>query len=68
MILLIYIKQQLINISGSIHEKVKQHWGWVERSVAYKKKACLRLLRYFKINLLILVWKLNNERGLNLVI
>ena len=52
MMLLIYIKQQLSNISGSIHEKVKQHWGWVERSVAYIKKACLRLLRYYKIKLI----------------
>ena len=27
----------LSNIWSSIHEKVKQHWGWVEKSVAYKK-------------------------------
>ena len=32
------IKQHLSNIWSSIHEKVKQHWGWVEKSVAYKKK------------------------------
>ena len=33
----ICIKQHLINIWSSIHEKVMQHWGWVERkSVAYK--------------------------------
>ena len=30
------IKQHLINIWSSIHEKVKQHWGWVE------KKRCLQ--------------------------
>ena len=29
------IKQHLTNIWSSIHEKVKQHWGWVE------KKPCL---------------------------
>ena len=29
------IKQHLSNISSSIHEKVQQHWGWVE------KKRCL---------------------------
>ena len=34
------IKQHLSNIRSSIHEKVKQHWGWVEKSVAYLKKAC----------------------------
>ena len=35
--MLICIKQHLSNIWTSIHEKVKQHWGWVEKSVAYKK-------------------------------
>ena len=25
----ICIKQHLSNIWGSLHEKVKQHWGWV---------------------------------------
>ena len=37
--MVIYIKQHLSNIWSSIHEKVKQHWGWTEKSVAYKK-AC----------------------------
>ena len=38
--ILIYIKQHLSNIWSSIHEKVKQHWGWVEKkSVACKKIA-----------------------------
>ena len=36
-IMLIGTKQHLNNIWGSIHEKVKQHWGWVEKSVAYQK-------------------------------
>ena len=31
------IKQHLRNIWSSIHEKVKQHWDWVEKSVTYKK-------------------------------
>ena len=35
MMMLICIKQHLSNISSSIHEKVKQHWDWVE------KKRCL---------------------------
>ena len=34
----ICIKQHLNNICNSIHKKVKQHWGWVEKSVAYKEK------------------------------
>ena len=29
----------------SIHEKSKQHWGWVEKSVAYKKKRGISLKR-----------------------
>ena len=33
-------KQHLSNFWSSIHEKVKQHWGWAEKSVAYKK-ACI---------------------------
>ena len=35
MMLFVCIKQQLSNIWSSIHEKVKQHWGWVG------KKRCL---------------------------
>ena len=35
MVMLICIKQHLSNIWTSIHEKVKQHWGWTE------KKCCL---------------------------
>ena len=31
----LYVKQHLSNAWSSIHEKVKQHWGWVEKSVAY---------------------------------
>ena len=34
-IMLICIKQHLSSIRSSIHEKVKQHWGWAE------KKCCL---------------------------
>ena len=36
--IVICIKQHLSNILSSIHEKVKQHWGWVEKIVAYKKR------------------------------
>ena len=28
--MVICIKQHLSNIGNSIHEKVKQHWGWVK--------------------------------------
>ena len=38
--MLICIKQHLSNIWSSVYENVKQHWGWVVKSVAYKKKAC----------------------------
>ena len=30
------------NILSSIDQKVKQHWGWVEKSVAYKKSVYCR--------------------------
>ena len=36
-------KQHLSNIWSSIHKKVKQHWGWVEKSVAYIKKSVASL-------------------------
>ena len=35
------IKQHLSNIWSSIHEKVKQHWGWVEKKAMLIKKACI---------------------------
>ena len=39
MIMLICTKEDLSNIWGSIHENIKQHWGWVkEKNVAYKKE------------------------------
>ena len=34
------LKQLLSNIWSLIYEKVKQHYGWVEKSVAYEK-ACI---------------------------
>ena len=34
MMLIICIKEHLSNIRSSIHEKVMQYWGWVEKSVA----------------------------------
>ena len=36
--MLICIKQHISNIWSSIHKKVKQHWGWVEKNIAYKLK------------------------------
>ena len=41
-------KQHLSNIWSWIHEKAKQHWGWVEKSDAYIKKACIIFLNYSK--------------------
>ena len=37
-------KQHLNNIWGSIHEKVKQHWGWAEKKRCLWKKHVLYLL------------------------
>ena len=36
--MLISIEQHLSNIWGSINEKVKQHWGWVEKKALLIKK------------------------------
>ena len=38
MIMFTCTKQQLSNIWSSIPEKVKHHWGWDEKSVAYKNE------------------------------
>ena len=38
MTMLIRIKQHLTNISNSIYEEVKQHWGWVEKALLIEKK------------------------------
>ena len=35
--MLICIKQHLSKIWSSVYENVTQHWGWVEKNVAYKK-------------------------------
>ena len=40
MVMVMCNKQHLSNIWSRIHEKVKQHWGWVEKSAPYKK-ACI---------------------------
>ena len=40
-----YIKKHLSNIWSSIHDKVKQHWGLVEKKVLLIKKACNALKR-----------------------
>ena len=42
MIMLTCTKQHLSNIWTSIHEKVKQYRGLVEKSVAYKKRVYCR--------------------------
>ena len=35
--MVICIKKHLSNIWSLIHAEVKQHWGWDEKSIAYKK-------------------------------
>ena len=42
--MLIYIKQHLSNNGSLIHEKVKQHWGWVEKErCLYKNSVHLKI-------------------------
>ena len=45
MMMFIYVKQHLSNIWSSVHEKVKQNWGWVKIKCCLKK-ACMLLIRY----------------------
>ena len=37
MMMVTWIKEHLSKIWNSIHKKVKQQWGWVEKKVAYIK-------------------------------
>ena len=46
-------KQYVSNIWRSIHEKVKQHWGWVEKKLCLLKKRCLQKSVAYKKALLI---------------
>ena len=44
MMMVIFNKQHLSNIWSSIHEKVKQRWGWVEKKRCLYNKACISLM------------------------
>ena len=61
-------KQQLSNIWSWIHEKVKQHWNWVEKkkSVSHKKSVCSwwyksRFFRVYLIKSIKNCWKPLNQ-------
>ena len=42
--MVICIKQHVSNIWNSIHEKVKEHWGWVEvKNIVYKKNRASKI-------------------------
>ena len=47
--MLVCIKQHLNNIWSSIHEKVKQHWGWVEKKRFFLKSAYMNLICFTNI-------------------
>ena len=50
MMMVISIKQHLNKIWSPIHEKVKQQWGWVQKSVAYKKSVYWKRVFFKKGN------------------
>ena len=52
---MVCIKQHLSNILSSIHQEVKQHWGWAEKGVVYKKKRVLQDLANQSTNYLMFV-------------
>ena len=45
-VIVICIKQHLSNIWSWIHEKVKQHWGWVKKKALLTKKTCKTAWRF----------------------
>ena len=50
--MIICIKQHLSNIWRSIHEKVKQRWGWLEKKALVYKKACILFVPIMKMYLI----------------
>lgn len=50
--MLIYIKQRLSNVWSSIHGKINQHWGWVEKRVAYIKASIFKSIVMFTFSAL----------------
>ena len=44
MVMLLCIKQHLSNIWSSIHEKVKQNWGWITKKALLIKKCVIHKL------------------------
>ena len=48
MMMLTCITQHLSNIWSSIHEKAKQHWGWVEKKQCLKKSVYYIYIRLLK--------------------
>ena len=43
--MMLRIMQHLSNTWSSIHEKVMQHWDWVEKKHCLYKKACMYYLK-----------------------
>ena len=57
--MLICIKQQLSNIWSSIREKVKQHWGWVEKKQITSGYPCPNFFELSRPNISLWIF----ERG-----
>ena len=48
-------KEHLGNIWSLINEKVKQHWGWVEKKACFLRKYAVDASRIITINMKILI-------------
>ena len=51
-----FTKQQLCNIWNTIHEKFKQHWGWVEKKGYLYKKNRVRCHNTKRTIIFIIFW------------
>ena len=65
--MLICIKQHVSNIWSSIHQKVKQHWGWVEKKALLTKNK-LVILCFFQPLCYCCLWNKCFESGPHLII
>ena len=56
-------EQHFSNIWVSIHQKAKQHWGWVEKKALLIKKACKSSIK--NKNKVLILFEIKNTEILN---
>ena len=66
-IMVLCVKQRLSNIWSSIHEKIKQYWGWVEKKALLISKKSVYWFFLVESFLLPLIFRFKNETSLKVL-